>query len=63
MIRSQSMLIVPADMDLEEAHNMAKELDCVAFFRGLPMILMGLAAAESWVLPYVWTENWDDQDS
>lgn len=63
MVRSQRILVVEADCDDDEATQIAKNNDCVAFLRGIPLTLRGIAIAESWTLPHVWTETWDDSAS
>jgi len=62
MIHSQKFLIIADDYSTVLAEKIAKENGCVAYFTGIPMRLMHIATSESWVLPHVYTETWEDPD-
>jgi len=60
MIRSQRFLIVSREAPEHEINLQVEKNGCVGYFREIPLILRGLAVAEAWSLPHVWTETWDD---
>jgi hypothetical protein len=62
MTKSQRVLIVDEDYPEHLAKEVASAERCVAYFRGIPMMLRGLASLEKWTLPHVHIETWEDQD-
>lgn len=53
----QKYLIVVAGTASEEATALAVANGCAGFYQGVPPILQAQAAAESWTLPCVVTED------
>ena len=62
MIKSQRILIVDKNLSEDEAIALTTDNDCVAVFRGIPNFLLGRATEESWKLPYVFTDSWEEPD-
>jgi len=63
MTKSQRVLIVDEDYPEQLAKEVSSSEGCVAYFRGIPMMLRGLASLEKWTLPHVHTETWEEQDT
>ena len=62
MTKTQRILVVDDDYPEDLAKQISSAEGCVAYFRGIPLTLRGLASLEKWTLPHVWVESWEEQD-
>ena len=61
MIREQKWIVVPVDMLDADCMQLVESNGACGYIRGVPQALQVIAQDESWQLPHVWSEIWDDE--
>ena len=58
---SQSIVVVDENETDVNAEAVGRSFSCGAYLRGIPPALAVLAEVESWTLPHVFTETWEEE--
>ena len=60
MTKTQKILIGNGILTDEEASILIQQNGCVAYYKNIPPSLLNKAKMENWILPYVYTETWEE---